>query len=71
MSLEVVVTKEHPMFQMLYHQCPTRAEGASHTFHFELCDSVMEIVAELHTDAQDIDVLSYVITKFSFHAGAI
>ena len=58
-----VIKQDIPMFEMLYRQCPSAVDGASRTFCFELCDGTMTIVAELITDAQDIDVIGYVITE--------
>lgn len=63
MGLNPVIKQDSPMFEMLYLQCPAESNGASRTFYFELCDGTMKIVAEVITDAEDIDVLGYVITE--------
>ena len=63
MVLNPVINQDNPMFEMLYRQCPSAVNGASRTFCFELCDGTMTVVAELITDAQDIDVIGYVITE--------
>jgi hypothetical protein len=63
MGLNPVINQDNPMFEMLYRQCPSEVTDASRTFFFEMCDGTMKVVAELITDAQDSDVIGYVITE--------